>query len=323
MLKRLIIICFIIALVLVACRSQLQAQCFASPGNPIAGSTNLGILDKGTARSIGFLQYNLMNRYFEGSKRSDYSPAGAISSAHYIYAGFSLGYGLSNKFTLEAEAGYFLNRTQDYKYIDYSLRGHGFSNAIISAKYNVYQDLPRNLELTLSAGALLPFSTRPQVVDGVELPIGVQPSTGNYGMVLQSFFVKEFDVGSVRLILTNRYENNFTENQQGYRFGDSFISTLFLSKHLANRWTRLTKDFTFILQTRHEHRSRSTRNGREVDYSGHRLVFVAPQLNYNLGMIWNFSVMLDIPVYQYFNGIQLANSHLITFSVARDFGFGI
>ena len=323
MFNRFIIIMLVMALGLMVGHSRLHAQCFASPGNPIAGNTNLGILDRGITRAIGFVQYSLMDQYFEGSRRSDYDPTGAITSAHYTYTGFSLGYGLTGKLTLEAEVGYFLNRTQQYRHIDYSMRSSGFANAIVTAKYNLFQDLPRNLELTLSAGPKIPLTTKPQVADGVELPIGMQSSTGNFGFVVQSFFVKEFDVGSIRLILINRYENNLTENQQGYAFGDSFMSSLFFSKHLANPWTRLTKDITFILQTRHEYRTRSTRNGQQINYSGHNLLFVAPQLNYNLGMVWNFSVMVDIPLYQYFNGIQLGNSHAITFSVARDVGYRV
>lgn len=320
-LKRFIVRWLMMVLVLVVGHSRLHAQCFASPGNPIAGNTNLGILDRGITRAIGFVQYNLMDQYFEGSRRSDYDPPGAITSAHYTYTGFSLGYGLSAKFTLEAEAGYFLNRTQQYRHIDYSMRSSGFANAIVSAKYNLFQDLPRNLELTLSAGPKIPLTTKPQSADGVELPIGMQSSTGNFGFVVQSFFVKEFDVVSVRLILINRYENHFAENRQGYRFGDVWISSLFLSKHLSNRWTPLTKNLTFILQTRHEYRNRSKRDGQLVDFSGHHLVLLSPQLNFNLNMVWNFSLMVDLPVYRHYNGIQLANTHAVTFSVARDVGY--
>ena len=301
----------------------LYAQCFASPGNPIAGSTNLGILDKGITRTIGFMRYGLMDRYYEGSRLSDYSPAGAVSSASYSYAGLSIGYGITPKLTVEAEAGYFFNRTQKFRHIDYELRGSGFSNAVIAAKYNVFQDLPRNMELTLSAGPKIPFSTKPQVVEGVELPIGVQASTGNYGLVVQSFFVKEFDVISARLIMINRYENNFTENQQGYKFGDAYISSLFLSKHLSNPWTGITKHLTFILQGRHEYRRQTRMHGHVIGSSGHNLFFVVPQLNFNPGMIWNFSMMVEIPVYQHYQGTQLANSYAVTFSVARDIGFGL
>jgi hypothetical protein len=297
------------------------AQCFASPGNPVAGSTNLGILDPHIFRAIGFYQFSASDRYYEGRYPSDYDPAGAISSAYYNYTGLSIGYGLTRRFSIETELGYFFNKTQEYKYIDHRLTGSGMSNAVISGKYNLYQDLVRRTELTLTAGPKLPFSTRPQVVDGVELPIDVQTSTGNFGAVAQMFFVKEFDAISARFILIGRYENNFTENRQGYRFGDAWITSIFLSKHLANPWTGLTKDLTLILQGRYEYRRQNTRHGQPVTYSGSKLFFVSPQLNYNLNYIWNFSVIFDVPVYQYYNGIQLANRFAVTLTVARDIGF--
>jgi hypothetical protein len=300
---------------------DLRAQCFASPGNPIAGSTNLGILLRGKARVIGFYQHGLSDEYFEGRSPSDYDPPGAIGSAHYHYTGFSLGYGLTQRLTLEAEAGYFLRKAQEYKYLDYELRGQGLSNAVLSAKVNVYSDPVRLVELSLSAGPKLPFSTRPQAAGGVELPVDVQPSTGNFGAVLQYYFIKEFDGVSIRLILTGRYENHFTENRQGYRFGDAQTHSLYVSKHLANRWTGLTKDLTLILQARYEYRGQNHRHGQLVDFSGSQLLWLSPQLNYNLNLLWNFSVILDLPVYRNYRGIQLAGTRALTFSVARDIGF--
>ncbi len=304
--------------------NKIYAQCFASPGNPIAGSTNLGVLDKGIIRTVSFYQYSLLNKYMEGSSVIDYNLSSAVSSANYNYAGFSIGYGITNKFTIETEMGYFINKTQNFKYIDFTERGYGLSNAIISGKYNLYKNLIKGVEFSFAAGAKIPFSIKPQIVDGVQLSIDAQPSTGNFGGVLQTFFVKEFDIISARIILINRYETNFTESKQGYKFGDAFTSSLFLSKHLANPYTRLTKDITAIIQLRHEYVMPYYENGKLADYkSGNNSVYISPQINYNLNLIWNFSLMYDIPVYQYYNGIQLAHSYAITFSITKDFGFGI
>lgn len=297
------------------------AQCFASPGNPIAGSANLGVLDKGIVRAVSFYQYNLLDRYYRGSSLAPVK--GPVSSANYNYVGLSVGYGISNKFTIEGEAGYFVNKTQNFGGGD-TERGYGFSNAVISGKYNLYKNAAKGLEFSVAAGGRIPFSTEPQEVDGVALSIDVQPSTGNFGGVFQSFFVKEFDVISARIIMINRYETNFTENSRGYIFGDVFTNSLFLSKHLANPYTRLTKDITSIVQVRHEYVQPYYLNGVLRDkYSGSKALIIAPQLNYNLKMVWNFSLTYDIPVYQYYNGTQLAKAYAVTFSLTRDFGFGI
>jgi len=307
-----------------------QAQCFASPGNPIAGNANLGVLDKGIVRAVAFHQYNTMDKYYTGSKPSSDTERGTVSSAFYNYSGISIGYGISKRFTIEAEAGYFIHKTQNHLIrinnsdVAIQEKGYGFSNAILSGKYNIYKNVVKGLEFSVAAGVKLPFSTQPQVVDGVELSIDVQPSTGNYGSVFQSFFVKEFDNISARLIMINRYENNYTENKQGYKFGDAYTNAVFLSKHLANQRTRLTKDITAILQLRHEYvKPYKVNNILADNRSGSSSFFVSPQLNYNLKMLWNFSIIFDIPVYQHYKGTQLAKDYALTITLTRDFGFKI
>ncbi len=309
---------------------NIQAQCFASPGNPIAGNANLGVLDKGIVRAVVFHQYNTMDKYYTGTKLATDSEKGTVGSAFYNYSGLSIGYGISKRFTIEVEAGYFLNKTQKHLIVindkerRITEKGFGFSNAVLSGKYNVYKNVVKGIEFSVAAGAKLPFSTQPQVVDGVELSIDVQPSTGSYGSVFQSFFVKEFDNISARLIMINRFENNYTENKQGYKFGDTYTNAIFLSKHLANPYTHLTKDITAIVQFRHEYVKPYYRNGDLKDkVSGSKIFLISPQLNYNLKMVWNFSLTYDIPIYQYYNGSQLARAYGITFSLTRDFGFGI
>jgi len=315
-------IILIISLSLIVIRSE--AQCFASPGNPIAGSSNLGVLDKGITRAISFYQYSLLDKYMQGSSVIEYDVPSAISHANYNYTGISIGYGLTGKFTMELEAGYFINKTQIYKNPNFPKeRGYGFSNLVLSGKYNIYRNWHKNIEFSVAAGAKIPSRTKPLTVDGVPLSIDVQPSTGNLGAVFQSFFVKEFDKQSARIILINRFETNFTESQNGYMFGDAFTNSLFISKHLANRWTELTKDITIIAQLRHEFVKPYMLNGNIEDHrSGYNSLYISPQINYNLNMVWNFSLIYDIPLYQYYNGTQLAHSKAISFSISRDFGFG-
>ncbi len=305
-----------------ASNKDLNAQCFASPGNPIAGSANVGILQPRITRAVAFYRYSFSNQYYRGSKPDAYNYPAAVSNANYNYVGFNVGRGITKKFTLELEAGYFINKTQRYRNFDEYSRGFGFSNAVLSGKFNIFKNVVKKTELSVSAGAKVPFTTKPQIVDGITLDIDLQPSTGNYGTILQGLYVKEFEGPSIRFIAIGRYERNFNENKQGYRFGDAFITSVFISKHLANRHTELTKDLTVILQFRHEYRFRNLRHGNEVKASGSNIVFIAPQINYNYNMVWNFSLIYDRPIYRYYNETQLGTLHSIAFSITRDFGFG-
>lgn len=53
--------------------------------------------------------------------------------------------------------------------------------------------------------------------------------------------------------------------------------------------------------------------------SGSYLFFLSPQLNSYIREKWNVSVILDIPLYQYFHGTQLATRYGISVNLARDF----
>ncbi len=303
--------------------NELKAQCFASPGNPIAGSANVGILQPRITRAVVFYSYSFSNQYFNGSKAIDYDFPARVSSANYNYVGFNVGRGITKRLSLELEAGYFINKTQNYTYLDFSDRGFGLSNLVISGKYNIYKDIVKQTEISVSGGIKMPFSTKPQEVDGVRLGIDTQPSTGHFGSIVQALIVKELEGPSMRFILLGRWEKNFNENKLNYLFGDAITTSLFISKHLANRHTELTKDITVILQLRHEYRFRNLSGGKEMLGSGSNILFMAPQINYNHNMVWNFSLIYDFPIYRYYNETQLGTSYAISFSITRDFGFGI
>ncbi|UCH14783.1 MAG: hypothetical protein JSV22_02180, partial [Bacteroidales bacterium] len=106
--------------------NNLTAQCFSSL-NPVGGVSNLLVLEKNTLRLIGSYHYGLSNKYYEGNKKSDYS---LVEKADYNYTGIIIAYGLIRKVTLEAETGYFFNKT--YKLENSTNTGYGLNNIIIS-----------------------------------------------------------------------------------------------------------------------------------------------------------------------------------------------
>jgi hypothetical protein len=313
----------IILTVLLFSELDLQAQCFASPGNPVAGSANIGVLQQRISRMVVFHKFSYSDTYYVGSDKVDYNFPTAIENANYNYSGISFGYGLKPKLTLEVEAGYFFNKTQNYRFLDYKLRGFGLSNAVFIAKYNIHKNVDKKTEITVAGGVKVPFRLKPQVVDGVRLDIDVQPSTGNFGFNLQALFVKEFKNISARIIFLSRYDNNFTVNRMGYKFGDAFSNSLFLSKHLANKYTELTKDITIICQFRHEYKLQNLLNDITVLASGSNMLYIAPQINFNYHMVWNFSMIYEKPLYHNYNGTQLGNKYALMFSITRDFGYHI
>ncbi len=167
-----------------------------------------------------------------------------------------------------------------------------------------------------SAGTRIPYSREKQVKNGTVLPIELQPSYGAFGGVLQLYMVKEYPVSGTRYFFTGRMESSF-ENQYDEKQGNAFYTSLFWSKHLMFPW--LKGDWTSILQLRSEIRGKDTTPLGVKESSGSYLFFLSPQLNSYIKEKWNVSVTLDIPLYQYFHGTQLATTTGISLTLARDF----
>lgn len=278
----------------------MQAQCLSS-ANPVGGIDNLLVLEKQSFRIISFYKYGQSKQYYENNRPCNFS---LISKAWYNYGSALIGYGVTNKLTLETELGYYFNKSQTYN-IDppSTLTGQGLSNLTFSAKYNLLQNHVKRIYYSAGLGMKVPFSRKPMIVDHVELPPELQPTIGAYGLVFHSSYVKEYSEKGLRFFLTNRVEYNWP-NKDEYRLGTVFFNSFFISKHLMS--PKLKGDWTAIAQLRNEIRIPDQIENKVKESSGSCLFFVVPQINYVHKEKWNFSAMLDIPIYQKFKGIQLS-----------------
>lgn len=291
-----------------------KSQCLSSV-NPVGGTDNLLVLEKNTLRVISFYKLGQGNKYYEGIRRSDFE---GIDRAYYNYLSAIVGYGITNKLTMEIESGYFINKTQDYNLDQaYSLTGKGLSNAVILAKHSLLTDHFNRFYITGSAGVKIPFSRKLQwSEDNVKLPVEVQPTIGAYGAVFSASFVKEQSGKGMRYFFTSRAETQ-SPNREDYRLGTSVYNSLYISKHLMQPW--LKDNWTAILQLRNEIRTPDKVKGEVKKSSGSTLFFIAPQLNFVLKEEWYLSGMMDIPVYQNFKGTQLGAGVGLTFIISKTF----
>lgn len=280
-----------------------MGQCFSSAGNPVGGSGNMGTLDKRTLSMVAFYRHSLSDRYFEGSHLSEVD---IIRDANYNFLGSLFAYGITNSLTIEAELGYFINKTKNYKIPDgYSLTGFGLSNAVVSAKYQIFYNSEKNIEFSASAGIKFPFNINSKEVNNVRLPFDLQPSTSSIGAVFQTYLIKQDSWNSMRYFLYNRMEVNAV-NKDGYRYGNTLTNSVFISRHLI-RTSNWPVTGTIIIQLRNEIRGRSFIDDEVEPSSGSVKFYVSPQLNLAIVEKWNLSFLVDIPVYQYYNNFQLAD----------------
>lgn len=310
--------CVITGFICLMAAFSIQAQCFASAGNPVGGTSNMGAMNKHIFRLAAFYRFSFSDRYFEGYKKYE-GANGILKQANFNYIGWLFGYGLTKRLTIETEGGYYINKTQVYHFNNEKLKGYGLSNAVISLKPRIYHNPDKRFEISCGLGANIPFSVHFQAVDGVTLPVDLQPSTGSFGLVFQTFIIKENSFKAYRIFLVSRIEKYF-ENRQKYLFGTLYSTSFYFSRHFVFEKWKL-KDWTLIMQLRNQYKERNKREGKTVSASGSCLFFLAPQINLSVHESWNISLIGDIPVFQYYHNIQLANSFSLALSITKDFEF--
>ncbi len=300
---------------------MLNAQC-CSTGSPVGASVYVGVLGRNYLRVIGYYRHSFSDTYYEGdhvAKNQD-----PVYNSSFNFSGVTLGYGITKRLTVEIEAGYYFDKTQNkFKYnsegnkIDYQLQGSGMSNGTLTVKYGDYINPAKQVEITSGLGFRFPFSLTPQYFNGVILDRDVQPSTNAFGVSGILFLSKGFQSISMRVFSINRYDYNFADNLN-YKYGNILLNSVFVSKkiftyffgtlQLRNEWKTNDRDLNNL----------DVRNGKITD-TGFDLVTVAPQLSYSIAGKWNLMAVFDIPVYKYYNGRQMTPSYSVAVSLTRDF----
>jgi hypothetical protein len=303
---------YLIILLIAGNSISSYSQC-CCVGTPSGGTTSIGILGQNVLRATLFARYSQSNDYYQGSSKVNQSGV-YVQKANFKYVGAIVGYGITDDITLETEFGYFLNKTWQYSIATPDVVGSGLSSLVVSAKYNLFNSMEDMFEITAGVGAKLPFSTKPQIVDNVELNQDLQPSSGAYGAVLQAFIHKGFPDSDINLFLMNRTEINGSNTFPfPYRYGNSYITSLYASK-------KIIESLVGMLQLRYDIRNQDERDGKPFENSGGYSFIVSPQLSYHIDKL-NFSVLCDIPVYKYYNNKQLANAYSAAFNISYLWNF--
>jgi len=304
----------ILALILLFSPQIIDAQC-CSTGSPVGASVYVGVLGKNYLRLITFYRHSNSDKYFESDSRSNNNP---LQSANYNFAGITLGYGLTRRLTAEIDFGYFLNKTQVYlnNNVFHGMKqtGFGLSNGGFNLKYGIFVKPVKQIELTAGAGFRYPFTTKRQIVNGLQLNPDVQPSTNAYGLNGMLFFSIGFPAITLRLFTINRYDYNFAD-KVNYKYGNILLNSIFVSK-------KVVKYFFAIVQLRNEFKTRDTYKGNDQVNTGYDILYVSPQLSYSIAGKWNVTLVCDLPLYKFYKDRQLTPAYAYALSFTRDFNLG-
>ncbi|NUM31561.1 MAG: hypothetical protein HUU47_04465 [Bacteroidetes bacterium] len=302
-----------------------NSQCCAGgSGSPLAGGASQGVLQENQFEVNVNYQHISTKKFLTGTK-----PAKDFLDhfeSDYIFN--RIGYGLSDKFTISFDFGYFLNKKQVGLYDSVNktneiIKSNGIGDLIIFPRYDIYNKKKKNLrtEATIGLGIKIPLGkyndsfSKTEPFSGekyyVTMPLAVQPSSGSHDILLYGFFMKEFKKFKTFANVTYIKKG---WNQLGEKQGDYFSAGLFASKTLY-------KTLGITAQVKYERieKMKINENVLLYDYpnydpfaTGSKKIYIVPQLNYTLkGKVVVF-VLSEIPIYQYVTKTQIASQFHIS-----------
>lgn len=307
-----------------------QGCCAGGSGNPITGGSTQGVLKERQFEFSSSFQSLNSDKFLTGDR--DTAQLFESFTSNYIYS--RLAYGITKKFTLSIESGYFINKTQTGLF-DSTLnksehiQSSGIADLIIFPKYDIFNRTTarRQTELTLGIGYKLPIGSHTDSILVFTNPISgqqffttspplVQPTTGSHDFIFYSFFYRGFVKSNFR-IFTNVIYIKKGWNSLGEKFGDYSSVALFFGKTFFNK-------FGATLQIRAEHinKMQAAQNidllayyNVDIASTGSSKIALVPQLNFTHRSFTAFA-LYEIPLYEYVRGTQVASKHQITFGIA-------
>lgn len=301
---------FILLLQVIIIRAS--AQCCAS-GNPFISDAEQPALPSKVLTVALTYRYSHSGQYYHLD--SPYSNLDFRQTARVNYAELQLGYGLTSWLTFMGDLGYFFNKTLHTAGQE-PMRGYGLGDAALYLKFNLYSNPKARLTVSPTIGMKFPVGVFDQEVNHVKLPISVQPSSGSY-KYLASVFISKGVAKKLALagFASFEYARLIHSENFYYRYGPQWIAALYFNY-------RIITDLGIDLQIRNEYRSKATREDNlPVESSGYDILLFTPQFTYTFRKNWFLSAFADIPVYKYYNGIQLSFGYAVSIRLTRKIDF--
>lgn len=290
-------------------------QC-CSAGNPMGGDDSYDGLNKNNLRIYTFYKNSLSKDYYHFEKKYDIP---YVQKSYYDYGNLSLTYGLFSRLSLHTELGYFIDKAQEVNINkeNEKIKAKGLGDLGLNIRYVVIKTVKPISQLVFSAGIKAPIGSFKEEIDGVTIPLSLQPSSGAFKYNASTFYFRKRNDRKFGWNSFIHYEISQTI-EQGYliyRYGNYFQFAL------AGIYT-ISKNFNFIANTKLEWREKDTRElGIKIESTGSRVIFFNPQLMYSFKSKWAIIIMSDIPMYKYVNGYQLTNKFSIQAGLRTNFSF--
>lgn len=293
---------------------QVNAQC-CSAGNPFFYG-EISSLNKNNLQFVMGYKYSTSHQYYSGDKPIEID---FVDKAYFNYLTIQTIYGITERLTVQADLGYFINKTENYSKADWNTNnGYGLGDATLYVKYLIYSNFKKHLKITPSIGVTFPIGVFDQELDHVKLPITVQPSSGSYKYQASLYINKGTDNGKFNFAMFGMYEYAQLIDSKNfyYKYGNQYLIS-FLTSYKVGR------KLSFALELRSENRAKSLRNDDQiVESSGFNIVYIIPHISYSFANNWYLAVNSDVPIYKYYNGIQLSNTYSVSLRLSYKLNLG-
>lgn len=311
-----------------AISGSLRAQCCGGgSGSPVAGGSSQGVLNENQMEINTNLQYIHTTKFFTGDK-PDTNFLDSYSSS-YLYT--RLAYGLTKKFTISLETGYWLDKTEVGKNKAVTYNSSGIGDIIIFPRYNLL-NLEKNhkrTEITVGMGFKIPLGSYNDSSEMIEpfsgdkyyitKPLSVQTSSGSHDIIFYAFLSQTYSFYNFRVFANALYVKK-GYNPIGEKMGDYASVGLFAGKTFF-------KNLAVTMQMKAEWIAKMKLNEtiREYDYpnydpeaTGSKKLFVVPQLSYSYKGFVVYALS-EIPLYQHVTKTQIASQFQTTIGLSYRF----
>jgi hypothetical protein len=302
-------LCFVLVLALLF-QYNAQAQCCAA-GNPISGDGSAGGTAKNVLETSIYYQHSYSDTYYNGTSKSDYK---YIDNSFYDFTSLRVAYGISNRFKVSAELGYFFSKAQVFDF-GYDRSAHGIGDLVLGVQYFAYRNPERKIDIFPSFDLTLPVGNFDQMSGVVILPIDLQPSSGSFKYKLGLLVSKRYLMDKLAFFVSGNVEfsQRINTDRTNYKYGNLYQLSFYGSYKVVRR-------LTAAIQLRGQIRDKASDSNEEtLQSTGGSYIFLSPQLRYNFWRSWNISAVFDIPVYKNTNGNQLTNKYAFSFRLSKTF----
>lgn len=292
----------------------VYGQC-CSAGNPVGGDGSYDGLPAKQWRLFAGFRQSYSRDYFHLSKKEDMQH---IDHSVYNYSSISVSYGILKNTTLHTEFGYFFDKTQVVNLQDgkEKITAGGPGDLSLNVRQRLFQQkLPNSAQFVAMFGTRLPVGAFHEQSRGVTIPISLQPSSGALKLNAGIFYSKKKkgNLLGYSSVLFFEWSNAIDKDLLYYKYGS------FFSVEATGIYSRTSK-FTALLSGKLECRDNDRREDNiEISSTGSKVIYVKPQIHYQLHAGLFLIASTEFPVYKYVNGYQLTNLYAFQVGVMKTF----